>query len=1475
MKRLWIRLVALVKKRVQDSIVAKIALVLSVAIVFCTTYLLILPALTISTDSSSSVIQSVSSSEETTTEALQEESSQAESSKVTDSSTTTSEAETESSDPDAIAAGSLSAETSDVTVTATYEDNTFSEPVTLKVSPVSDSSAINNKLTSILSETKQTLAQAYSYDISFVTASGEEVEPSKDVNVSITFKGAVSSSERQSGWKLYHFVDNDINNVEDLTDKSDTTINQDSSDSATGVDFKSDSFSTYTVAGVTYTNFSDYLTSDTTYTNRTVEQPTYSETTEILTTGIKLSYQINKEDLEANGNDYKYAIELPADTAWTSITEGQTYKGTDEQNNSAFEYEFVQDGDKKYILITFLEDYVNNAGTYVKGNLEYTATIGSTYRNKDGSYTITYSDDVKVEIPSDEIKVVPKEDEAAYDVSSSKKGSVEYDGDEAELIYTVTVSSNKGTNGDITLKDALSGSDLGDITIDSVTIDSITKSDGSSVSVPSKEDGDDKKSFTMTLSQLEAGESYTIKYRYKVSNFPAGKAYAINNTVNLESPDIDNPGNSSYQVTIERNKITKTGKYDSDSNTITWEIKVNENQNDIAGATLSDDMFSNAIGGSITISPSGGIEKTSDGYKFTAVSDGKNTNTYEIIYKTDAGDSPDSWGQNKNQVTNVVELTDNGETSTAEKTVGTGEGDTGGLEKTFESAEDTDTASIKVLNWKSVISMPGDGIIPTGTVFEDELQAPNSNDFDNHYYTKDQIDSIYNRLVEIFGAGNFDFWIWESGQATWQYTSYDQISSDKTYRKFKFELRKDYENTKDITLEYTSTGNVSAIINFANTISTDGFRDSADYRYQATSKVTKMDGNAITSDGEEYQDKDTSHTINSDETITWVVKVALDDTATSLTLTDTPPAGLTLVGVKYGVRTGNQTDLTYEDNKLSYTLNQYYNAFRISVDGTVNSDGSIVLNFEAAEGTTLKAQTKANNSKYGDSLYVWFTFKTTDAQLDDSTTKTYKNKASATIDGVPAGEDDHTQTITIEPSKKISKSGEWHKNDTTDDIRGVHYTLKLNPEAQDLNPDSDTYEVTDTLTYVTDVTTNISYDLIGSSVKLLDSSGNEVTDGWSWTVEKVQEGLTVKSVLKVVVPDEQAYTLKYVYAVSGDIKNNTSLTVNNTASIEGMKTGSTECKYTYTWEEADTSGTATTDKYFKFTKVDAKNFRITLKGATFNVYEYGTDSLVASYVTNDDGVFYIYKNLSGAAETHTSLKQDTLYYVKEVTPPPGYDLSDEVYYFYYSEDSALPSNLGSEFPGDTSQILNLATRSKVENVKDKELPPTVSLTVNKKWFTATGDETSRSDGSITYDVIQVATAEDGTSTESTYKSGETLSHDDDWTKPYTKLPVSGTDSSGNAVTYTYYVKENAVSGYDTSYTNSNNDVPTEEAADMAIASDSATITIRNTAQKQYDLPETGGNGTQWHYLAGAALSLLAIGLLSFKVYKRYQIGGHL
>lgn len=751
MKKLGIKLANLIKKRVQDSIVAKIALVLSVAIVFCTTYLLILPALTISTDSSSSVIQSVSSLEETTTEALQEESSQAESSEASDSSTTTSEAETETSD--FIAAGSLSAETSDVTVTVTYEDDTFSEPVTLKVSSVSDTSAINDKLTSVLSETKQTLAQAYTYDISFVTASGEEVEPSKDVNVSIAFKNAVSSSELGGNWKLYHFVDNDVNKVEDLTEQTDTTINQDSSENVTSVDFKSDSFSNYTVADVTYADFSDYLTGYS-YDESSVQEDL---STEELTISLKLSFKINQTDLTSEKN---YYLALPDDTSiGADITLGTEYTGRDGNGTEAYKYKFYYDEStgKYYILVSFDDSYVSSMGSGVEstGYINYEAIFGLEHKTSDGGYTVVYSDDVKVEIPASDIT-------KNYDLTTSKTGTVSYDGDTPYITYTITVDSKYGTPGNIDLTDTLTASG---ISIDSVDNVSITKSTyaGSTSNVTSTETVSKSPTFdtangtwSLTLDQLTSGGTdsdgnaighfYTITYRYKVADLTVGEDVKVSNTVNAVSKDDSDKRetSSSTSVDLKLNEVKKSGKYDSSTGKITWTITVNPNGNDIAGAILTDSFLSEAS--DLTISPSDTgytIQYDSSGnvskIKFNAVSDGKNTNNYTITYTTDVSDT--GWSSSK--VKNTVTLDDDGDTTTTDDQTKDSSSPSvpgsGDLTKTFVSEEDTDDSDVKVLNWKTEITMPDSGVIEKGTTFTDVLTKPYNPNSEIHWYSKSQI----------------------------------------------------------------------------------------------------------------------------------------------------------------------------------------------------------------------------------------------------------------------------------------------------------------------------------------------------------------------------------------------------------------------------------------------------------------------------------------------------------------------------------------------------------------------------------------------------------------------------------------------------------------------------------------------------------------------------------------------------------------
>lgn len=90
--------------------------------------------------------------------------------------------------------------------------------------------------------------------------------------------------------------------------------------------------------------------------------------------------------------------------------------------------------------------------------------------------------------------------------------------------------------------------------------------------------------------------------------------------------------------------------------------------------------------------------------------------------------------------------------------------------------------------------------------------------------------------------------------------------------------------------------------------------------------------------------------------------------------------------------------------------------------------------------------------------------------------------------------------------------------------------------------------------------------------------------------------------------------------------------------------------------------------------------------------------------------------------------------------------------------------------------------------------------------------------------------------------------------------------------YTYYVKEtSSVPGYNTVY--SNGYKTSDNPADTKIGAEDGQITIKNKAQKQYELPETGGSGVEMHYVIGASLALLSLGLITLKIYRDYQKGG--
>ena len=134
-------------------------------------------------------------------------------------------------------------------------------------------------------------------------------------------------------------------------------------------------------------------------------------------------------------------------------------------------------------------------------------------------------------------------------------------------------------------------------------------------------------------------------------------------------------------------------------------------------------------------------------------------------------------------------------------------------------------------------------------------------------------------------------------------------------------------------------------------------------------------------------------------------------------------------------------------------------------------------------------------------------------------------------------------------------------------------------------------------------------------------------------------------------------------------------------------------------------------------------------------------------------------------------------------------------------------------------------------------------------------------GTITYNLMQISTTANGTTTEKVYKAGETLTAAGNWTKTYTDLPVKGKAANGEEITYGYYVVETAMPDYTADYSN-NNGVETQTPRDAAVSS--GTITIRNTENPKFSLPETGGLGRTVVYITGVILVIASAAVITIR-----------
>lgn len=401
-------------------------------------------------------------------------------------------------------------------------------------------------------------------------------------------------------------------------------------------------------------DLTSYIGSDTNFT-----AAKYNPTTDQVEVSFHMTFGMTKSDIQ-NAN-YQFTYTLPNGLIIPDDMLGKTYEGRDTSGAKGFTYQFVKNDDETYsILVDFDQTYVDSHDNF-SGYIDFSAYAGEDAWKEGGGYEFKFNDNCTVTIPVS--KIEQEEDESIhYNIAVSKSNSG-YDAATNKITYTVTVDTTKGTPDPLNLTDILTAQGL---EVDKVEIGSVTRindrdqwgnpiynngvADQTTLTKGNSATGDQytfsydsTNGIQMNLPGLKKGTSgngqkYTITYDVYLKEPAAGASYTVGNKATVTGTDNSKgetvTDSAEASTTIDKSlTLQKYGTYDKAADKIKWTITVNQNGNNIAGATLKDSMFT---GQTVTVSPDSGYTLNGDTITFSSGDGDTNTQTYTITYEKDA-----------------------------------------------------------------------------------------------------------------------------------------------------------------------------------------------------------------------------------------------------------------------------------------------------------------------------------------------------------------------------------------------------------------------------------------------------------------------------------------------------------------------------------------------------------------------------------------------------------------------------------------------------------------------------------------------------------------------------------------------------------------------------------------------------------------------------------------------------------------------
>ena len=884
------------------------------------------------------------------------------------------------------------------------------------------------------------------------------------------------------------------------------------------------------------------------------------------------------------------------------------------------------------------------------------------------------------------------------------------------------------------------------------------------------------------LDALEAGESYTLTYHYKLNDADKWPTGEIGNTASAIYEGKKEPVPASWSKRYSGSLIEKSGNYDTVNRKMRWRIKINNvGPSDLNGYTVKDtlrytgativggtdgikvkygssgdnwDSINKTVSskGTVTITQNEAKQETGFTYTFPA---GSTEKYYLIEYYTTVPEGI----QDNELLKNDAEI--DKDDKKQDGTTGSGKVVRQGWEavkgKAKSDLQDGAADNQKIARWNATAKSPESASsITLCDRFFDPVnssgQTPSGAE-DTHYALLAELDQDLKNGIRVFRVGD----TYTQGLTMYQaqncgieteiiyYNSVDQTEANEVgnttenknvkIRSFKIIVKEgeDYSGNK---LRQINVNNYRTHVDcydvmsggetwtIKNNLVVENSETNASYTITKEKPVEKEESFdkmvAVESNLHYFQDSLGSGKIGYNESGDTTFWYKLWISPKDLSVFDgTVITDELQEGIEY---TGEYVITFSDDRTAGMGDGQQIAAYHKDWKWNKPNPNHVQIQYTNNKLTfTLSNLTSiVKDNKDYSAVAIMFRVKLADQEKWNADASMNENTYKNTV--VWNGHKDDVD-VTVERNKSyLEKKGEQLKKSEDQYLEEVFYQVKINPDGKDLISTADQITLKDTFT------TSQGATAVLQDVHLYKEDGTTLADEdiRGLTTKTDESGSECKYTIELTVPDDQAYVFSYKYKI--DTSNLTSqqkenVKLNNKAKLFGKETKSDEIQY----HAQDISAGAYSNGQLLLHKVQKNLESQDVAGAEFTLSKLDSNGWTIrkdNLVTDQTGEIHFAK---AAMENINSapVEYDTLYKLVEIKAPDGYLLKENTSYFIMLQPGQTELNAYQAATQNAGSVtlpkqedVTFATYGKTTVLQVENSK--LELTVRKVWKNADG-----------------------------------------------------------------------------------------------------------------------------------------------------------